>query len=1356
MNVSTRASSLLQTMSAVLGVVLLFGLLGASPAAAQTTIEFNTNDQGIQPDETFTVPVTVDNLDQIASDNDFSNFDFEVDFSGVNATLDNVSFNNTLPEDAGMLRDSDVRTNDASISAAGTTPLEDVASGGSGVIARLEFTADATGGSGTVDLKNFNITSPLQVGDANADFDVTVAQNEVALENITVNQTGASDQTVVVDVTTSSLDGLDIQSFDLGIDFNSSVVTPTSDPIIKNGNASNFSFTDNVSGNTLSISSVTTSPGTALSGDGLLFQIEFNVEGTGTSNLPFSNVAFRDGSNNVENFAGVGGGVTVNVDEDPTFDTAVSSPQSTQEDQAASFGFTVTDAETANENLTLSASSNDQTLVPDGNISLTGPDASGAGTIDITPAANENGSADITITATDGVGNTATNTFTLNVTAVDDPPAAEDDSYTMDEDGTLRVSAPGVLDNDTHPDDDALTLSAVPVNDPSNGTVNLSTDGSFRYTPDADFAGMDQFTYEVQDPDGDVDEATVTITVEQINDQPTISAIADQTIDEDGEVSVDFTVDDVETDPSNLTITKTSSNSDLVPSENIEISGSGTDRTATVTPTADANGTATIELTVNDQEVDGKAAKDAAESFGLTVNSVNDPAEVATNEGLTLDEGATKTLTTADNLSASDVDDDPQNITFDVTTAPNNGELVVDGTAGAGSFTQQQLADGLVEYGHDGSETTSDQFEFSVTDDEGAGQTGQTFSITVNSVNDGPTISGLGDADVTIDEDTQTDPIGFTIGDPETDPSNLAITKSSGNPDLVPSENIEIGGSGADRTVTVTPSPDAYGAADITITVENGGEKTASQTFTVTVDPVNDAPTISGLDDDDPTTIDENTSAGPIEFTVDDVESDPSTLTVTATSGDPGLVQDADINVTGPDAEGVVSLSATPVADQSGSTDITVEVSDGEASGSDAFTLEVEAVLATISGSVAYPGEGDGALTEGRSLSGVSVEVSAVSGDMATTTTTDSDGNFSVEVEPGEYAVAPQIDRDVPSEINATDANRTIQAYLGNNPFVDPFQSEVADVNDSGNANATDALKMALFFNDPAGTTFEAGEWATTSETVTVGDESSASVSLQAAAYGDANLSGADQSSGSAVATNAGSVSPSAALGSESDLRGVEMEQTFEVPVRLSDGATLGSYSLQVDFPADKVSFEGVAETDRNVMSTAEDGTVRLSWFDQTGEQPVKLGSGASLVTLRFSAAEGVEKGAAVTPTVTAGELAGPDAQPLTSAQVSVEGVKIGSVLPDEFALQGSYPNPVSGGQATVEMDLPSRTTVTVEVYNTLGQRVQTIERSMAAGTGQTLQVDGSRLASGQYFYRVKADLEDGTAKETGRITVVR
>jgi hypothetical protein len=609
--------------------------------------------------------------------------------------------------------------------------------------------------------------------------------------------------------------------------------------------------------------------------------------------------------------------------------------------------------------------------------------------------------------------------------------------------------------------------------------------------------------------------------------------------------------------------------------------------------------------------------------------------------------------------------------------------------------------------------------------------------------NDAPTISQI--SDQTIDEDSQTDPLQFTVGDQNTDPSNLAVSGESDNADLVPNDSINIEGSGADRTVTVTPSADSNGTADITITAEDPDGASAEETFTLVVESVPDAPVAVN----DTFTVDQGgellRSAPGLLENDEDADGDDLEASTFAQEGP----ANGDVNISSDGA-----FRYTPNDGFAGTDEFVYQVSDGDLTDTGTVTINVEPVRVTISGTVSYPGEGESGLTDGRPLSDIPVEVSAVTGDTTIVDTTGSDGTFSVDVQAGEYDVGAQIDRDVPSsEINATDANRTIGAYLGTNPFAGDFQSEVADVNESGSANATDALKMALFFNDPAGTIFEAGDWATTAQTVDVTSGSDASVSVLAAAYGDADLSGADQGGSNAVAT-ASSTSRSA--NSEEDLRSVKTDEAFNVPVRLSDGATLGSYSIEVGFPADKVSFEGVAGEGRDVMSASEDGTVRLSWFDKSGKQPLKLSSGASLVTLRFSPNDGVEKGTAFTPEIKAGELADPNAQPLAQARLGVESVQIGSNLPNEFALKGSYPNPVSGGQTTIEMDLPSRTTVTVEVYNTLGQQVQTIEQSMAGGAGQTIQVNGSQLASGQYFYRVEADLKDGTAQETGQITVVR
>ena len=98
-------------------------------------------------------------------------------------------------------------------------------------------------------------------------------------------------------------------------------------------------------------------------------------------------------------------------------------------------------------------------------------------------------------------------------------PAADDDAYTTPEDTPLTVIAPGVLANDTDAEDDPLT--AAKLTDPAHGTVTLQADGSFVYTPAAEYSGTDSFTYKANDGHGDSAPATVTFTVSPTNDPPT-------------------------------------------------------------------------------------------------------------------------------------------------------------------------------------------------------------------------------------------------------------------------------------------------------------------------------------------------------------------------------------------------------------------------------------------------------------------------------------------------------------------------------------------------------------------------------------------------------------------------------------------------------------------------------------------------------------------------------------------------------------------------------------------------------------------------------------------------------------------
>jgi hypothetical protein len=100
-------------------------------------------------------------------------------------------------------------------------------------------------------------------------------------------------------------------------------------------------------------------------------------------------------------------------------------------------------------------------------------------------------------------------------------PVAVDDAYQVDEGQVLTVPAPGVLGNDSDVDGDAL--SALLTGSPAHGSLTLNGDGSFVYTPDPDFNGSDAFTYVASDGSLSSNQATVSITVNPVNEPPDCS-----------------------------------------------------------------------------------------------------------------------------------------------------------------------------------------------------------------------------------------------------------------------------------------------------------------------------------------------------------------------------------------------------------------------------------------------------------------------------------------------------------------------------------------------------------------------------------------------------------------------------------------------------------------------------------------------------------------------------------------------------------------------------------------------------------------------------------------------------------------
>ena len=152
------------------------------------------------------------------------------------------------------------------------------------------------------------------------------------------------------------------------------------------------------------------------------------------------------------------------------------------------------------------------------------------GSFSYTPAANFAGADSFSYRASDGTLTSNVATVTLSVTAVNDAPVAAGDAYSTAEDTVLTVPAPGVLGNDSDPDGDPLT--AVLVTGPSHGSLTLNANGSFSYTPAADFAGADSFSYRASDGTLTSNVATVTLTVTAVNDAPVAAGDAYSTAED--------------------------------------------------------------------------------------------------------------------------------------------------------------------------------------------------------------------------------------------------------------------------------------------------------------------------------------------------------------------------------------------------------------------------------------------------------------------------------------------------------------------------------------------------------------------------------------------------------------------------------------------------------------------------------------------------------------------------------------------------------------------------------------------------------------------------------------------------------
>lgn len=656
--------------------------------------------------------------------------------------------------------------------------------------------------------------------------------------------------------------------------------------------------------------------------------------------------------------------VTVNaINDAPVFDVVA---DITVEEDAGTGTISITNIgagggsdETA-QTVAFSVTSFDATVIPH-------PTVTGSGatrTLTYAPAANAAGSVLILLAAVDDGASPNPNapatprTFTINVTARNDAPEFDAISdITIDEDAaeatvTVTGVGPGGGDDEAA---QTLTFTASSSDTSIVPDPTIAGDGDTRtitYQPVADANGTATITVTATDDgaSGASDFNTTTrafdITVNAVNAPPTIDQVTGVSLDEDtGSTQVTLTGVSVgggaDEASQTLTFTASSSGPALVPDP--VITGSGDTWTMTFQSASEAVGGALITLTATDDGPTSGASdvSSVTQSFIVIVLAVNDAPEFDDVADATVDEdAAASTIIITGVGPGGGGDEAAQEVMFSAVSSDEaivpHPSVVVGADTATLTYAPEADATGTATITLTATDSASapPNFSFLI----------KTFDVTVNAVND-----------LTLIEDTTT-AVTLTSLDPGggADEASQAVTVTATSSDLSILADPAVSGSGATRTLSFTPVADAVGVATITLVAADDGPTGASdawstsQTFTVTVEGVNDAPTLAAVTD---VTVEEDADVVTVDLGAigggGGADESSQTVTVTAVSGDTNLAPDPTVTET----QGVYTLTFAPVADANGSTQITVTAEDdGPAADPDintaqqSFTLTVTAV----------------------------------------------------------------------------------------------------------------------------------------------------------------------------------------------------------------------------------------------------------------------------------------------------------------------------------------------------------------------------------------------------------------------------
>ncbi len=473
-----------------------------------------------------------------------------------------------------------------------------------------------------------------------------------------------------------------------------------------------------------------------------------------------------------------------------------------------------------------------------------------SGVFTYTPNAGWNGVDTFTYYANDGTDNSPNPaTVAITVTGVNDPPTANDDTFgPTDEDTALNVTAPGVLGNDSDPENDPLTIASFVAPSAQGAAVNVNGDGSFSYDPTGAAALQalpqgsvvtDTFTYVITDGVDLSTAATVSVTVTGVNDAPTAVALDNNSVAENspaGTAVGNFSATDPDSGDT-FTYTLVSGSGDTG-NGSFQIVGSQLQTNAAL----DFETQSSYSIRVQVADAGGLTFET---TFTINVTNVNDaPTAIALDNNSVAENSPADTA--VGNFSATD-QDAGDTFTYSLVAGP--------GSAGNGSFRivgNQLRTDAVFDY------EAQNSYSIRVRAVDAGGLTFETtFTINVTNVNEAPTAIAL-DNNSVLEEQAAGAAVGnFSATDPDNGDS-FTYTLVAGAGDTGNSAFQIVGNDLQTAAVLDFETQNSY---SIRVRSADSGGLWFEQTFTITVIDGNDPPTDITLSNN---TVDENQPVGAV------------------------------------------------------------------------------------------------------------------------------------------------------------------------------------------------------------------------------------------------------------------------------------------------------------------------------------------------------------------------------------------------------------------------------------------------------------------------------------------------------------